>query len=89
MFLLPGLEESNCSSYLDRVEEAVRTACSSLKIEIEVSTSLGAAFYPGDGSTAEELLALADRRMYSHKRTFSRSSAGTNATLPIEVAAVA
>jgi GGDEF domain-containing protein len=44
------------------VREASKT------LGIEVSTSIGAAFYPDDCSSAEALLGLADRRMYAHKQ---------------------
>jgi GGDEF domain-containing protein len=36
--------------------------------------SLGAAFYPADGSTAEQLLAEADRKMYAAKQFHYESS---------------
>ena len=35
-----------------------------------VTASIGSAFHPGDGSTAEELLAEADRRMYESKERY-------------------
>jgi GGDEF domain-containing protein len=44
------------------VREASKT------LGIEVSSSIGAAFYPEDCSSAEALLGLADRRMYAHKQ---------------------
>ena len=36
--------------------------------------SVGVAFYPDDGSDAEELLAESDRRMYKSKRLRKRSA---------------
>jgi diguanylate cyclase (GGDEF)-like protein/putative nucleotidyltransferase with HDIG domain len=39
-----------------------------------LSLSLGAAFYPADGSTAEQLLAEADRKMYAAKQFHYESS---------------
>jgi diguanylate cyclase (GGDEF)-like protein len=68
VFLLPGLEERNCSPRLEAIEGTVERICRDLGIEIGVSASIGAAFYPADGHTVEELLGLADRRMYSHKQ---------------------
>jgi predicted signal transduction protein with EAL and GGDEF domain len=35
---------------------------------MEVSASIGAAFFPSDGGNAEELLGMANRRMHLHKR---------------------
>ena len=45
------------------VEEAGAAVCG----QKVVTASLGCAFYPDDGDTAEELLAEADRRMYESK----------------------
>jgi GGDEF domain-containing protein len=45
--------------------EVGRTVCS----ENIISASVGVASWPADGLTADELLAEADRRMYSHKNS--------------------
>ncbi len=37
-------------------------------LNFPVGVSCGAAVYPADGVSAEELLAAADRRMYEEKR---------------------
>jgi diguanylate cyclase (GGDEF)-like protein len=37
-------------------------------VTVSVSTSIGIAFYPGDGSDVEELIARADRALYDAKR---------------------
>jgi len=48
-----------------------------------VSLSIGQAFYPPDGSNAEQLLATADRRMYgvktSHYAAIAERHAGLRA----------
>jgi diguanylate cyclase (GGDEF)-like protein len=67
-FLLPGIGEKTCAPITGTICETVRKACLELKIDVDVSASTGAAFYPVDGDTAEDLLRMADRRMYSHKR---------------------
>jgi GGDEF domain-containing protein len=36
----------------------------------EVSISIGAAFFPGDGTTAEQLMVAADARMFEEKRVW-------------------
>jgi GGDEF domain-containing protein len=45
--------------------EVGRTVCG----ENIISSSVGVASWPDDGLTADELLAEADRRMYSHKNS--------------------
>jgi GGDEF domain-containing protein len=50
-----------------------------------VTTSIGAAFYPADGDTAEELLGTADRRMYFQKHNYYGILAAPD-ELPFEMA---
>jgi GGDEF domain-containing protein len=45
--------------------------------------SIGEAFYPADGSNAEELLATADRRMYKNKQA-QKLERGGAAAVPEE-----
>ncbi len=76
VFLLPGLDEAHAAKRLESIADAVRTASRRAGPGIKVTGSLGAAFYPADGFSAEELLALADRRMYLDKqRHYSASTA--------------
>jgi len=76
VMLLPGVNSSAWAPRLKRLEASVRD--SSKVLGIEVTTSIGAAFYPEDCSSAEALLGLADRRMYAHKQTL-----GTVAVPPV------
>ena len=69
-FLFPSMDVSSTGRQLERLEEAVQRACIELQIEVGLSTSMGAAFYPEDGESAEQLLAVADRAMCQYKRTF-------------------
>jgi GGDEF domain-containing protein len=46
----------------------VAQTCYNLFAERLLTASVGLANYPGDGSDAEQLLAEADRRMYTQKR---------------------
>ena len=50
-----------------RLEAAMEEAGTAVCGQKVVTASLGCAFYPDDGDTAEELLAEADRRMYESK----------------------
>jgi diguanylate cyclase (GGDEF)-like protein len=54
-----------------------------------ISLSLGEAYYPEDGSDAEELLAEADRRMYKAKQFRKKYRAPVYSQTPVEVAATA
>ncbi len=50
-----------------RANEALRTPIQLGGVDLHVSSSIGIAFYPGDGSSAESLLAHADAAMYCAK----------------------
>jgi diguanylate cyclase (GGDEF)-like protein len=71
VLLLPGADRRSFEPRLRSLQESVRESCASLRVDIDVSTSVGAAFYPEDCGSAETLLDLADRRMYFHKRSSS------------------
>jgi diguanylate cyclase (GGDEF)-like protein/putative nucleotidyltransferase with HDIG domain len=71
-FLFPAMDESLTGSHLKKLDEAVQRACAGLRIEAPISSSIGIAYYPDDGETAEELLGKADREMYKSKQSFYR-----------------
>jgi len=72
VFALPDLSKAAVEDLKLRlrlaVEEAGRLVCESTS----VTMSIGCAFWPEDGLTAEELLAEADRRMYETKEKHYR-----------------
>ncbi len=67
VFLLRGMEGAGLASRLESIAEAVEVASRRAGVGVAVTASLGAASYPADCTRAEELLALADRRMYVEK----------------------
>ena len=67
VFLLRGMGERDVEERLRAIAQAVEAASRRAGVGIAVTASLGASLYPVDGLTAEELLALADRRMYVDK----------------------
>ncbi len=67
VFLLPGFAGEDSQDRLQTISSMVDSACNNVSLQTRVSASLGACFFPKDGETAEELLAIADRRMYLHK----------------------
>jgi len=75
VFLFPALDIRSATHRLEFVHAAVRKASAGLKLEIEVSSSIGIASFPADGQTPEELLDVADRRMYLQKQSFYKTPA--------------
>ena len=65
VLLLPGV---GGDSIQPRIEELRRIAIEAAIPDQRVSMSVGQACYPDDGLDAEELLAAADKRMYSAKQ---------------------
>jgi diguanylate cyclase (GGDEF)-like protein/putative nucleotidyltransferase with HDIG domain len=89
VFLFPGVADHSCGSLLEVIEKTVRNACHELQLDKEVSASVGAAFYPFDGETSEELLGVADRRMYAHKHKHYESIGEPRNKRPVPMKAVA
>jgi diguanylate cyclase (GGDEF)-like protein/putative nucleotidyltransferase with HDIG domain len=73
VFLIPHLKQEDAADRLESIAKTVTGACLAASLDVRVSASLGASFYPADGDTAEELLALADRRMYQDKRAHNNT----------------
>jgi diguanylate cyclase (GGDEF)-like protein/putative nucleotidyltransferase with HDIG domain len=71
-FLFPSMDSSSAFRHLEKLDVAVHRACLGLRIEVGVSSSIGIAYYPDDGESAEELLGKADHEMYLSKRSFYR-----------------
>lgn len=67
VFLLLTLQPPGAQAHLLMVEQVVQNSVQNLGLAVSVSTSTGIAFYPADGESAEELLGVADRRMYEQK----------------------
>jgi diguanylate cyclase (GGDEF)-like protein/putative nucleotidyltransferase with HDIG domain len=67
VFLIPEIESLNVNARMSEIAEDVIAACSSIHLETQVTASLGVALYPLHAQTSEDLLALADRRMYLDK----------------------
>lgn len=70
VFVLPDLTKEGAEELKPRLELAVEEASQSICGAKVVTASIGCAFYPKDGATAEELLSEADHRMYESKETY-------------------
>ncbi|MBZ5630552.1 MAG: diguanylate cyclase, partial [Acidobacteriia bacterium] len=68
VIVAPGLEPGAVEEKAARLNEIALAAGLAVSREAELSVSIGCAFYAKDGTDAEQLLAEADRRMYSVKR---------------------
>jgi diguanylate cyclase (GGDEF)-like protein/putative nucleotidyltransferase with HDIG domain len=72
ILVLPEFTTTTVKELLPRVELAVEEAGQSICGKKVVTASVGAAFYPQDGVTSEELLSEADRAMYEAKESHYR-----------------
>lgn len=68
-FLFRALDAQNCPAKVELITDIVRKICNEHQVEMNVTPNVGAAFYPADGKTAEELLGVADRRMHLQEQT--------------------
>jgi diguanylate cyclase (GGDEF)-like protein len=68
VLILPGAEPDVVLTRLHQLETVARRAGAQVCGEELLSLSVGDAFFPEDGDDAEQLLALADRRMYQMKQ---------------------
>jgi diguanylate cyclase (GGDEF)-like protein len=67
VLLLDGIGPSEIGSRILQFREMVRVTGRLLCKEDVLDASFGAAFFPADGTTSDELLAAADQRMYQFK----------------------
>jgi diguanylate cyclase (GGDEF)-like protein/putative nucleotidyltransferase with HDIG domain len=67
VLLLDGIGPTEISNRIEQFREMVRATGRSLCKEAVLDASFGAAFFPADGTTSDELLAAADQRMYQFK----------------------
>ena len=72
VFVLPEITTKTVKELQRRLEQAVEEAGLRMCHQKVVTASIGCAFHPGDGSTAEQLLAEADRKMYESKENYYR-----------------
>ncbi len=76
VFMFPDTDQSQVEDRLQNIAQIVAATSRRTGQSVKVTASVGAAFFPADGTTAEDLLALADRRMYLDKQLYySKSTA--------------
>ncbi|MCS6993807.1 MAG: GGDEF domain-containing protein [Anaerolineales bacterium] len=72
ILLLPGIDLARGPVLVQRLADLVSMTPILTNPLLFISFSSGIACYPDDGDTAEELLAIADRRLYHKKGTTGR-----------------
>jgi diguanylate cyclase (GGDEF)-like protein len=68
VLVTPGLSPESAQETCQRVNDAAAESATGFGVIRALSASVGAAFFPDDASDGEQLLAEADRRMYSSKK---------------------
>jgi diguanylate cyclase (GGDEF)-like protein len=71
VLLMPEIGANALSERIRRINDHVRAISWQVCHADVLGMSGGAAYYPGDGTDAEQLLTKADSRMYEMKRTRS------------------
>ncbi len=81
VIVLPSKRPKDLAARIATLERVVLDTGEAVCQEAIVTLSVGAAHYPEDGDDAEQLLAVADRRMYAaknqHYRVLSRATSGS------------
>ncbi len=76
VLVLPGARAGEISAKFEQIRSAISQVSTEMFSGQMLSASIGAAYYPEDGKNADELLSVADRRMYSEKQSQRRDPAG-------------
>lgn len=82
VFVLPEIIAGTVKELQRRLELAVEEAGIKVCNQKVVTASIGCAFHPEDGVTAEELLSEADRRMYESKENYYRQLGEVHVSRP-------
>ncbi len=77
VLLLPHITPESVNERINQLVRIAAEAGEHVQGKRLLSMSVGEAFFPMDGSNAEELLATADRRMYKSKQQQKMRQPGT------------
>jgi GGDEF domain-containing protein len=79
--VLPGARVGETRAKFEQLYSAIAQVSQEMFFGPMLSVSIGAAYFPDDGNNADELLSVADRRMYSEKQSQRRDSASSSRVL--------
>jgi diguanylate cyclase (GGDEF)-like protein len=74
VMVLPGARAGEISAKFEQIRSAISQVSHEMFAGQMLSASIGAAYFPEDGNNADELLSVADRRMYSEKQSQRRDT---------------
>ncbi len=75
VMVLPGAQAGETSAKFEQIYSAIAQVSQEMFFGQMLSVSIGVAYFPEDGNNADELLSVADRRMYSEKQSQRRDAA--------------
>ncbi len=67
LLFIPDSDEANANGLKERIQTDLKEQCLQ-EVNIHVSVSVGISVYPDDGVTLNDLIKLADERMYMEKK---------------------
>ncbi len=88
VLILPGTDAQTVQEILPRLEFAVEEAGRTICGKVVASASIGVAFHPQNGVTAEDLLSEADRAMYAAKEKHHKEQGHSVRTPLVDVLTV-
>ncbi|HSR09518.1 MAG TPA: GGDEF domain-containing protein, partial [Bryobacteraceae bacterium] len=74
VLVLPGARAGELNVRFEQLRTVISQVSQEMFSGDLLSISIGTAYYPEDGADAEELLSVADRRMYSEKHSHRQQS---------------
>lgn len=74
VMVLPGARAGEISAKFEQIRSVISQVSREMFSGQMLSVSIGVAYFPEDGNNADELLSVADRRMYSEKQSQRRDA---------------
>jgi len=81
VMVLPGARVGETRAKFEQLYSAIAQVSQEMFFGPMLSVSIGAAYFPDDGNNADELLSVADRRMYSEKQSQRRDATSSSRIL--------